>query len=253
MDESDFDHLDDDPRRGKVKKDRPTWLLILQEQVLHYVLREDDDFVFKQNIASTLNAVEAHVGSCLAALVREGILTPLQPVDPVKAMGNCKGPCKCHARLHVGSESCYWENGKWMVEGSPAYRTRLHAIKGFRRKAKWQKMAGTKATIAKWDGRAHHIIRGEAFHSACERLGLPVDPCASWTCPRCGKKKEWNRIECNNYNITPACNYKRPDGRHWPKPVKLKTCERCGAQLAPSTLHKLRHCNVVIVRSIMES
>jgi hypothetical protein len=241
VDESDFDHLDDDEQPGKRPRGKPTWLLVLQEHVLRYVLREADDFVIKQNVARALNATEIPVGSCLAGLIREGILTPLQPVPASEET------------VTVDGVTCYWEEGKWMVRGLGGYRTRVPAVRGIRRKAKYVVTKPTKPSVAEWDGRAHFIIRGEAFHHECDRLGLPVDPRASWHCPRCGKKRDWDQIECNNYNISPPCNYKRPDRRHWPEPVKWRTCERCGTKLAPSTLHKKRHCNTIIVRGIMES
>ena len=240
MDETDFDHFDDDPQPGKLRKEKPTWAIILLEQIRNYVLREPDDFILKQELARRLNYSEPAVGSCIAALIREGILTPLQPVPP-------------HEHLRVGEESCYWENGQWMVSGTPGHRERLRAIRGIRRKAKWKVVAGTKPTVAKWDGRANFIIRGDAFKKACKGLNFPEDPHADWTCPKCGNQRPWDALECSNYITVPFCNYKRPSQSHWPVPVKLRVCERCGAEISQSTTHKLRHCNAIIVRDIMNS
>jgi hypothetical protein len=250
VDEDDFRER---PRPKKRREGQATWAKDVFEKVRYHVLRETDDYVLKQNLARQFNKPEADIGSCLAALVRAGILTPLRAVDHhlVERQPSCKGHCNCHPRVHVGQESCFWQDGQWMVDGSPITRTRLRPMRGIRRKVQYFTGKFEPPQKAEWDGRANFIVRGEAFQNACEELGIPADPSADWICPKCSKKNKHGQQECRSYEK--HCDYKRPDLFYWPVPVKYTVCKRCGAKLLPTDKHKVHHCNTKIVRDVMDT
>jgi hypothetical protein len=199
------------------------------------------------------------VGRCLHALEKEGLLV-YKRVDPEE-----------HDSVSLHRKGTItWVEGRWVWGYFPLFQHKgfgNYKKNGFYKRRDPRKLR-SKKDIAKaqkkngkipvqpedWDGKAYHIVRGLEFKKACKALGLPDDPEADWTCPQCGNKCRYDRLDCSNYKLSPPCAYKRPHQFYWPPPpVKLPNCKRCGCQLKPGVKHKENACNTNIVSDIMNS
>lgn len=258
MDEEDF-RFKKRPGPKKRPQERPNWEVKLFAYILEYVLREPEDFFFKKEVASSLHASEVDVGHCLASLCKEGILIH-KAVDPSE-----------YDEVYVGKGSfpstITWFEGRWVWGKPPVFRHkgfgnyRNHCISRDRRVHRskrdvakaLKKNPVVPVSSEQWDGKAYFIIRGQQFAKACKTAGFPSDPKTSWTCPKCGKKSFYDAIRCENYKVSPPCDYQRPHQNFWPPLVQLVTCEKCGQKLEPGQKsHPKIICNLNIVRFVMD-
>jgi len=260
VDEDDFR---DRPRqRKKPRKEKPAWEKSLLEQLRIYVLREPEDFVIRDQIASELNLTSAAivVGQCLANLAREGLLVH-KVVNPEQYPEVFIGP-----GFRVSKAT--WHEGQWIWGAFPIfqhkgfgnYRGKHFGVRRDHRKFRSKKeiaKAQRKTAIVpvkpeQWDGRAYFIIRGREFHRACKAAGVPADPKADWICPQCKASCRYDDLRCPNYG---HCEYRRPHDKYWPPPpVQSIVCKRCGVTLPPGKkIHNERVCNEAIVGEVMES
>ena len=263
MDEDDFRFKKRSKSKPKKRqtKEKPAWELKILGQVRSYVLREPEDFLLKKPLVEQLGHSETNVGQCLVALVREGILV-YKAVDPDEYetvyIGN--GPFSATVSWHEGQ----WVWGKPIVfkhKGFGNYRrnwgirrdSRKHRSKRDVERAN-RKDPPVPVASKDWDGKAYFIIRDQEFKEACKKAGMPTDPKSDWICPKCGKSCSYDELQCQNYGVTPPCEYRRPNANHWPPPfVKLGTCGQCGAKLEPGQkTHSKLICNTNVVRYVMD-
>ncbi len=206
----------------------PRFSLQIEKDILIHILKTNDDFIIRDELAKVLNHPIYAVGVSLDRLMKEGILTEPKRVSTLES-------------LQYMNRTIVFMGGKWCYEQLGSYR------KGVRR---YTGRAGKQPSPpiyyeCGWDGMAYFILKDSAAYVEA-LINMRVFDRAS-TCLHC-KKLVFNKPECD---------------RCWPSPMTIEkvepTCNRCGGTLGKKrrngkkiTHHPKRVCNVNFCAMVLE-